>query len=124
MERAGWLLPPVAAQTLLHRLADTDLQAQLSYQDSLAALHRRVRYFYYPYLFEERPFTRDDFGRLPEYEPRSFGESLAWGALTGLVLAALLLLALGLRRAQRVGSPQPGAAAGISSASTLQPALT
>jgi len=100
--RVGWLLPTVSTQVLLHRLADTDLHAQLAFQDSIAALHRRIRYFYYPYVFEERPFTRADFERLPEYEPRPPGGSFAWGSLIALALAALVLLALGLRRAGRV----------------------
>lgn len=110
-QRVGWLLPTVATQVLLHRLADTDLAAQLAYQDSIAALHRRIRYFYYPYVFEEQPFTATDFEQLPEYEPRGFGGSIALGSLLALAFAALVLLALGLRRARKVEmvrSPQPG----------------
>jgi ABC-2 type transport system permease protein len=122
-ERVGWLLPAVSTQVLLHRLADTDLEAQLAYQDSIAALHRRIRYFYYPYVFEERPFTREDFGRLPEYEPRPFGGSMSLGSLAALALAAFLLLAWGLRRAQRVGMERPQTAIRRVPA-TLEPALT
>ncbi len=92
----------MATQVLLHRLADTDLAAQLAYQDSIAALHRRIRYFYYPYVFEEEPFTRADFEQLPEYEPRAFGGSIALGSLLALALAALAVLILGLRRARSI----------------------
>jgi ABC-2 type transport system permease protein len=122
-ERVGWGLPTVATQVLLHRLADTDLKAQLAYQDSIAALHRRIRYFYYPYVFEERPFTRADFERLPRYEPRPFGGSLAWGSLAALALAALLLLALGLRRTPRICDVAPASGAEPSSTASLKPAL-
>ena len=41
--RLGWLLPGVGVQTALHRQADTDLQAQLAYQDDIAAFHARLR---------------------------------------------------------------------------------
>lgn len=101
-ERAGWVLPTVATQVLLHRLADTDLAAQLAYQDNIAAFHRRIRYFYYPYVFEERPFTAADFERLPEYQPHGFGGSIALGSLVAMALAALAFLILALRRVRRV----------------------
>ncbi|MFN3727698.1 MAG: ABC transporter permease [Allosphingosinicella sp.] len=123
-ERSGWLLPSVATQVLLHRLADTDLAAQLAYQDSISDLHRRVRYFYYPYLFEERPFTRADFEALPAYEPRPFGGSFGWGSAAVLGLLAALFLILGLRRARRVGMAGGGASAGPAADASLKPLLT
>jgi len=123
-ERTGWLVPAVATQVLLHRLADTDLRAQLAYQDSITALHRRIRYFYYPYLFEERPFTRADFERLPRYRPRAFGGTLTWTPLLALATLAALLLTLGFRRASRLGKPQTSKHMAEQSVSALQPALT
>jgi ABC-2 type transport system permease protein len=63
--RLGWLLPGVGAQSVLHRAADTDLQAQLAYQDRTAAFHAEVRHFFYPYLFNERRFGTEDFAKLP-----------------------------------------------------------
>jgi len=69
--RAGlvsWLLPPIAIQRGLHRLAKTDVAAQLAYQDRIRAFHERLRRFYYPYLFDATPFTRADFDRAPEYD--------------------------------------------------------
>ncbi|MET0270333.1 MAG: DUF3526 domain-containing protein, partial [Sphingomonas sp.] len=66
----GWLLPPVGMQALLTRLADTDLTAQLAYQDRIRAFHRRLRTFYYAYLFHDRPFARSDFDRAPRFGRR------------------------------------------------------
>ncbi|MBN7796016.1 ABC transporter permease [Parahaliea mediterranea] len=66
--RLGWLLPGVSAQALLHRVADTDLRAQLDYQDRIAGFHREIRQFYYPYLFEDRPIGARDFADRPVYE--------------------------------------------------------
>jgi hypothetical protein len=42
---SGALLASVNVQTLLHRLAGTDPQAQLAYQDRIAAFHRRYASF-------------------------------------------------------------------------------
>ena len=74
-ERLGWLSPAAAAQSLVHRVADSDLPAHLAYQDSVTAFHRRLQDFYYPYLFNERPFQRADFERLPVYAPRQPSDS-------------------------------------------------
>ena len=64
----GWVLPSVGVQALLTRLGETDLTAQLAYQDRIRAFHQRLRYFYYDYLFRDRPFTRADFDRAPRFE--------------------------------------------------------
>ena len=63
----GWLLPSVGVQALLTRLAHTDLSAQLAYQDRIRAFHRRLRAFYYDYMFHDRPFGKADFARAPRY---------------------------------------------------------
>jgi len=69
----GWVLPSVGVQGLLTRLAQTDLAAQLAYQDRIRAFHRRLRTFYYGYLFRDRPFAKADFARAPRFgnEPDS-----------------------------------------------------
>ena len=63
----GWVLPSVGVQAALTRLARTDLQAQLGYQDRVRDYHRRLREFYYGYLFRDRPFGRADFARAPRF---------------------------------------------------------
>jgi ABC-2 type transport system permease protein len=63
----GWVLPSVGVQALLARLADTDLAAQLAYQDRIRDFHQRLRIFYYGYLFRDRPFGRADFARAPRF---------------------------------------------------------
>lgn len=63
----GVLLPTVGVQAVLTRLARTDLQAQLAYQDDIRAYHERLRAFYYSYLFHDRPFAAADFGRAPTF---------------------------------------------------------
>jgi ABC-2 type transport system permease protein len=65
----GWVLPAVGLQALLTRLAETDLKAQLAYQDRIRDFHQRLREFYYGYLFTDRPFGKEDFARAPKFAP-------------------------------------------------------
>src|SRR5690606_26114974 len=99
--RVGLLLASVNVQVLLHRLADTDLAAQLAYQDRIAAYHTELRKFFYPYLFEERQFTQSDLARLPRYVHGAAGGELASGQLLALAVLALALLGAGLHQLRR-----------------------
>ena len=101
--RLGWLLPNVAAQSILHRLADTNLVAQLDYQDSIGAFHKELRAFFYPYLFFDRPFTRADFDWLPSYSART--GTASWPAIPMLMLLVVtgLILAAGAAQMRRTG---------------------
>lgn len=66
---ASLLLPPIALQRALHRLANSDVTAQLAYQDRIRAFHQRLRGFYYRYLFTGTPFTQADFDKAPQFVP-------------------------------------------------------
>jgi ABC-2 type transport system permease protein len=70
-ERLGLILPTVGVQLALHRLAETDPRAQLAYQDRIRAFHKRLRTFYYPYIFNELPFGMEDFEKAPRYAPEA-----------------------------------------------------
>lgn len=65
----GWLLPPVGLQAALTRMADTDMQAHLAYQDRIAAYHAQLRQYYYGYLFRDRPYRQTDYADAPAFEP-------------------------------------------------------
>jgi ABC-2 type transport system permease protein len=64
----GRVLPAVGVQYALHRFARTDLRAQLSYQDDIRQFHERLRRYYYPYVFNERPFREADFAGVPRWK--------------------------------------------------------
>ena len=66
--RVGVALPAVGVQTVLHRLAQTDLKAGLVYQDRVRAYHEALRRFYYPYVFNEMPFRAPDFAKAPHWK--------------------------------------------------------
>lgn len=100
--RLGWLLPGVGAQAALHRLADTDLQAQLAYQDAITAFHDRLRAFHYPYLFDGVAFGEQDFAAQPRFEPRPKGIAVPVVQLVGLALLALGAVVLGARGFRRL----------------------
>lgn len=44
----GWLLPSVGVQAMLTRLANTDMAAQLAYQDRIRAFHEKIAEFLLP----------------------------------------------------------------------------
>ncbi len=65
----GWVLPPVGLQAALTRMAGTDMQAHLAYQDRIRAYHAKLRQFYYGFLFGDKPFLEEDYRRAPEFSP-------------------------------------------------------
>lgn len=67
--KLGWLLPPVGMQAALTRLAETDMQAHLAYQDRIRAYHADLRRYYYSFLFRDKPFRQADYTRAPAFEP-------------------------------------------------------
>lgn len=67
----GWVLPAVGVQYALHRLAQTDLRAQLAYQDDIRRFHEQLRRYYYPYVFNEAPFRETDFANAPRWTERA-----------------------------------------------------
>lgn len=69
--RIGFVLPSVGVQVAIHRLAHTDLGAQLAYQDRIRTFHAALRHFYYPYIFNETPFRAEDFAKAPRWQGRS-----------------------------------------------------
>lgn len=95
-DRLGWLLPGVGVQSILHRLADTDLFAQLAYQDDVAAFHAQLRTFYYPYLFNDIRFETKDFSELPQFKPTKRSRKIPASSLGALGLVAAIALALGI----------------------------
>lgn len=105
-ERLGALLPGVGVQAVLHRVAGTDLPAQLAYQDQVAAFHARLREFFYPYLFNGTRFEAQDFDRLPRFQPTvadaEAGRHGSAGSLLALVLLSTLTAALGVRAIRRM----------------------
>ena len=101
-EALGLGLPSVGLQSVLHRIAGTDLLAQLAYQDAITAFHTQLREQLYPYLFQERRFEAEDFARLPRFEARAAALDIPWGSLAALALVGALMCSFAGRAAARV----------------------
>jgi ABC-2 type transport system permease protein len=102
--RLGWLLPNVGLQTGLHRIAATDITAQLDYQSRIVAFHDALRHFYYPYLFDERRFGSKDFDQMPKFaEKTGRWESDVAGSFMAIAWA-LVFLAAGMAILRRLRS--------------------
>lgn len=97
-ERLGLVLPGVATQLALHRLADTDPAAQIAYQDRVRAFHGQLRRFYYPYLFRDLPFDRADFARAPVFQPSAAGGTWPGALLAGIVFVTAVVGGASLAR--------------------------
>jgi len=102
--RAGLLLAPVNVQVLLHRLADTDLRAQLAYQERIGRYHTELRQFFYPYFFNEQAFGNADFGRMPTYTATAPRGELPAALLAALALLALAAVLAGMRQLRKLGT--------------------
>jgi ABC-2 type transport system permease protein len=100
-ERLGWLLPGVGAQSALHRLAGTDLHAQLAYQDAITSFHDRLRSFHYPYFFDERPFGPSDVAARPSFEPAFRAVEVPLAQLVVLALVAFGTASCAVRSCRR-----------------------
>lgn len=100
--RLGWVLPGVGTQAALHRLAGTDLESQLAYQDAVAGFHDRLRAFYYPYLFKETKFGEPDFAAQPRFERAQPEADVPASQLLLLMLVAVVVTVLGARSSRRV----------------------
>lgn len=65
----AYICPPALMQRFLAHRAGTDVQAALDYEARVRAFHASLRNFYYPFLFEGRPYDAAVFKDLPEYDP-------------------------------------------------------
>ncbi|WP_426192203.1 DUF3526 domain-containing protein [Massilia sp. DWR3-1-1] len=72
----------------------SDLEAQLAYQDRIAAFHETVRNFHYPYIFGDRPLSAADAARTPRFVPASAAGSSVLPALAVQCLSGALMLGL------------------------------
>ncbi|OFA02198.1 ABC transporter permease [Duganella phyllosphaerae] len=101
-ERLGWVLPGVGVQAVLHRLAATDLPAQLAYQQRITGFHEALRNFYYGYLFTEKPFGPAQAAQQPVFEPAADAAPAPWRAAGAVCLVAWLVFAAGIWRLARI----------------------
>jgi len=94
-ERAAWLLPPLALELLLERLAGNDMTTALLYRDSIARYHESLRHTIYPWIFRFQGLDAFGLDRLPRHHFSSdeVGAPLpGWVGLLGYLLLGLALV--------------------------------
>lgn len=97
-ERIAGFNPVIAAQLSLNKVANTDLTSHIRYLQSVKAHHRRIREYFYPFIFETTPTESIDWAGYPAYQPNAYaheditGGAIALSAWAVLSLAASLLL--------------------------------
>jgi len=52
-------------------LARTDVEGSLAYERSVRAFHANLRAFFYPLLFEGRPFEASTLCEMPSFAPQT-----------------------------------------------------
>ena len=67
--KLSWLLPPLWVQVQLEHIAQSDLQNLLAHRHQIEQYHTRLRHYFYPYLFEEKPFGTEEFSGIPLNAP-------------------------------------------------------
>ncbi len=98
VRRLGYVVPVVGMQRGFAGVAQTDLADHLHYQDSIKTFHDQLRAFFYPYLFNDRPFELADFARIPSHQWQPAPLRSPWGSALGM----LAWIALGLVVSQRL----------------------
>jgi ABC-2 type transport system permease protein len=67
-EKIAIILPSVWVQQKLENIAESDVTHLLNYRHKINEFHTKIRDYIYPYLFEEKPFTNNDFANMPTFK--------------------------------------------------------
>jgi ABC-2 type transport system permease protein len=65
--RVGWLSPPVAVMRAMQGVARTDVRSALEYDRRIREYHAQIRHFFYPFLFEDVPFSGEELAAFPTF---------------------------------------------------------
>lgn len=64
----GLILPSIWVQRSLEDIAQSNIIHLLNHRQQITEFHNRLRHFLYPYLFEEKALTSQEFGHMPAFE--------------------------------------------------------
>ncbi len=65
----AYISPPILSQRLMTKLASTDINAALAYEQNVRDFHRSLRMFFYPFLFNNSEYSVKAMAQLPAYTP-------------------------------------------------------
>lgn len=96
VNRLNVLSVPVNVQGALNAMAASDLPAHLDFIVSATRHHDAIRGFYYPFLFNQIPFTHADYENEPEHRFKSSPDfSTVNSGLIKLIISTLLVFIAG-----------------------------
>lgn len=108
LDRARLLLPSVAVQDALDRLAGSDADRALAFQQQVLAYWQARRQLHKDYLDRDAPQTLAEYNALPRFEFHDTEGVLQRGVLTDLAVlavATLLLLIAAWSMRRRLATP-------------------
>ena len=93
-ERIAGFNPVIAAQQSLNKIANTDLTSHIRYLQSVKAHHRRIREYFYPFIFKETLTESINWAGYPAFQPQQYvTETVKGGVLVTVIWTALSLAA-------------------------------
>lgn len=66
-QQLGRVLPGLWVQRQLEEVAHSNVTDLLAHRQQIEQFHTQLRHFVYPFLFEEKPFTTQDFQHMPVF---------------------------------------------------------
>lgn len=92
-----FLSPGVNVQNMVNALAATDLSTHLEFLDSARDFHKRMKEFFFPYVFTEAGFPHGDYKKLPTQSFQGQADLSHLGSgIFKLLLSSIVLLGLGI----------------------------
>ncbi|AKD05016.1 DUF3526 domain-containing protein [Pontibacter korlensis] len=96
VEKLNVLSVPVNVQGVFNAMAGSDLPSHLAFMQSATQYHDSLREFYYPFLFNNVPFTHADYEKEPRHSFTSSPDfATAYSGLFKLVICVLVVFGIG-----------------------------
>ena len=88
----GVFCPPVEAQLIFNRIAGTDLEAEISYLDSVKRFHNELKKHFYPLVFAEARIKASDYAKFPKHHFEvSFNSARVFQGIAFMTLPIIVL---------------------------------
>ena len=93
----AWASPVMSLQHSFSAIAGTDGAAHQHYVDQVQRFHKKMKSFFYPHYFFDRPFPKENLKDIPQFHHEEPQRNLAQGFSQLLSATAVLLLLMSLQ---------------------------